>query len=688
MPDDIFRIRRDNTTNWTTQDPTLGLGEIGYDTTLKKLKVGTGSTAWTVLDFVTAGITNGTYGDIVVSGGGSIWNLSSALMTTINSKLNSGPLNGGTPASAVQVMQLRRGTAWTGVVLNAGEMGYDTAANEIRVGDGSTVWAVLNPIGLPKINSFTLNDLGDVTIVSPAVGQVVTWNGSAFVNQSIPAPSLGLNNLTDVVLSAPTNTQVLQFNGTRWVNANAGGTGPLSDGTKGDIQVSGSGSTWTVRPTTITYSKMQNVSADKILGSAAGGVVSEIDCTAAGRALLDDASAADQRTTLGAAATVHTHATGDITSGTFDIARIPTGTTSATVCVGNDSRLSDARTPTAHTHAISDVTNLQTSLDNKVDDSQISAFGLTLIDDADSATARTTLGLGTIATQAANNIAVTGGTLQGVTVTTGTYSSPVNQGLLYAVRKSTAGTITKGRPVYIVGSTGNHLTVELARADTEATSAYTIGVAATDITNGADGFIMLKGRLTGLDNLPTSTFADGDPIYLDETTAGGLRKTLPAAPNHGVFLGFVVKANNGSAGELDVHIQNYQELEELSDVNISGIAANHFLKRNAANTRWENVSPADARTGLGLGTLATQSGTFSGSSSGTNTGDQNTFTTIAVSGQSNVVADSTSDTLTLIAGTNVTLTTDPTNDTITINASGGGGGVDEDFVIAMAITLG
>jgi hypothetical protein len=176
------------------------------------------------------------------------------------------------------------------------------------------------------------------------------------------------------------------------------------------------------------------------------------------------------------------------TSGTISV---NFGSTSTTACVGDDARLSDARTPLAHTHAISDVNLLQTALDNKLDDSQASAFGLTLIDDADAAAARTTLGLGTIATQAANNIAVTGGTLQGVTVTTGTYSSPVNQGLLYAVRKSTAGTISKGRPVYIVGSTGSHLTVELAQADTEATSAYTIGVAATDITNGADGFIML-----------------------------------------------------------------------------------------------------------------------------------------------------------------------------------------------------
>jgi hypothetical protein len=51
----------------------------------------------------------------------------------------------------------------------------------------------------------------------------------------------------------------------------------------------------------------------------------------------------------------------------------------------------------------------------------------------------------------------------------------------------------------------------------------------------------------------------------------------------------------------------------------------------------------------------------------------NTFSTIAVSGQSNVVADSANDTLTLAAGTGITLTTDASTDTVTIAASGGGG---------------
>ena len=55
-------------------------------------------------------------------------------------------------------------------------------------------------------------------------------------------------------------------------------------------------------------------------------------------------------------------------------------------------------------------------------------------------------------------------------------------------------------------------------------------------------------------------------------------------------------------------------------------------------------------------------------------GTQNLFANIAVAGQNTVTADSTTDTLTLVGGTNVTITTDSGTDTITINSSGGGGG--------------
>jgi len=63
---------------------------------------------------------------------------------------------------------------------------------------------------------------------------------------------------------------------------------------------------------------------------------------------------------------------------------------------------------------------------------------------------------------------------------------------------------------------------------------------------------------------------------------------------------------------------------------------------------------------------------------------RNVFAQVAVSGQSTVVADGTADTLTLVAGSNVTITTDASTDSITITASGGGGASDSFTTIAVA----
>jgi hypothetical protein len=60
----------------------------------------------------------------------------------------------------------------------------------------------------------------------------------------------------------------------------------------------------------------------------------------------------------------------------------------------------------------------------------------------------------------------------------------------------------------------------------------------------------------------------------------------------------------------------------------------------------------------------------------TNTGaSQNTFSTVAVAGQSSIVADSATDTLTLVAGTGITLTTDASTDTITITGTASTGNI-------------
>ena len=56
----------------------------------------------------------------------------------------------------------------------------------------------------------------------------------------------------------------------------------------------------------------------------------------------------------------------------------------------------------------------------------------------------------------------------------------------------------------------------------------------------------------------------------------------------------------------------------------------------------------------------------------------NVFSTIQVSGQNDVVGDSNSDTLTFVAGSGISLTTDSANDTITITNTGTSGGSTED----------
>ena len=57
------------------------------------------------------------------------------------------------------------------------------------------------------------------------------------------------------------------------------------------------------------------------------------------------------------------------------------------------------------------------------------------------------------------------------------------------------------------------------------------------------------------------------------------------------------------------------------------------------------------------------------------------FKTIAVSGQSSVVADTATDTLTLVAGSNMTLTTSASGDTVTFASSGSGGGASASDIV-------
>ena len=155
-------------------------------------------------------------------------------------------------------------------------------------------------------------------------------------------------------------------------------------------------------------------------------------------------------------------------------------------------------------------------------------------------------------------------------------------------------TITKGQPVYAFGGQGDRLKVKLAYNTTDSTSAQTVGlVLSASIGANQKGFIILNGQLDGLSILPTSTWADGDPVYLGPT-AGSITNVKPSAPNHLVYLGFVTTANNGSAGRMYVRVQNGYEMDELHDVQISGLADNDIIQYDLSTDLWQNKSLSNA----------------------------------------------------------------------------------------------
>ena len=138
--------------------------------------------------------------------------------------------------------------------------------------------------------------------------------------------------------------------------------------------------------------------------------------------------------------------------------------------------------------------------------------------------------------------------------------------LLAYVTNDDSVTLTKGMPVYAFSGTGDRMTVKRAYNTSDATSAQTVGlVLSSSIAANQKGFIIVQGLLDGLSILPTSTWSDGDPVYLG-ATAGTLTNVKPYAPNHLVYLGVVTTASPGSSGRMYVRVQNGYELDELHNV--------------------------------------------------------------------------------------------------------------------------
>ena len=180
--------------------------------------------------------------------------------------------------------------------------------------------------------------------------------------------------------------------------------------------------------------------------------------------------------------------------------------------------------------------------------------------------------------------------LSQIATTIGSSNSGESLSLVTNVFNETGSPIPKMTAVYINGGQGDQPTISLAQANSESTSSKTYGLTAETISNMSAGKVIVFGSLTGLDTdqfnptAPTGN-VNGVTLYLSPTVAGGLTTTKPAAPNHMVSIGTIIRTHQNE-GIIEVRVQNGFELEELHNVAISGVVNRQFLQYNSGSNTW------------------------------------------------------------------------------------------------------
>ena len=453
-----------------------------------------------------------------------------------------------------------------------------------------------------------------------------------------------LNSLTDVVITSAANGQVLKYNGTNWIN---------------DTDASGSGNAFT----TIAVAGQSNVAADS---------TSDTLTLIAGNGISITTDASSDTVTITNSGSVQNVFSTIAVAGQANIAADTISDTLTFVAGTGITLTTDSSTDTITITGTASTGNI-TFVANTIDSTDSTAITITPAVNFESDVV------------VGNEIVFADGSRQSSSAV-GVPGPPGPEGPAGATGAGTGDVVSSG---------GSYVDNRIVRYD--GTSGTIIQVSSASISDA--------GLLTA-----TSFSGNGSSITAlnaTELTSGTIPNarfpaTLPAAS--GVNLTALNAAELTSGTVPNARFP--ATLPAASGVNLTALNAAELTSGTVPDARFPATLPAASgvnltalnASNLGSGTVPVlrlgASGTRDATTflRGDNTwastgGSVNTFSIIEVSGQTPVEADSTNDTLTLVAGANVTITTSPLSDTITIAAASGGVSTFSALTEAVAATL-
>jgi len=220
-------LRRGLAADWTSANPTLGAGELGFETDTKKFKIGDGTTAWNSITAYVAGPESLRLQDLL-DVAGTAPSTGQVLKWNGTAWAPAADATGGGGTGATYAISAETVSGGANLTLT----GSDSSTDSVKLAAGSNVTITRTDADTITIASTatsgatTLDGLSDVVITgTPTTGQVIKFDGTNWVNGTDAVGTGGgaaaLDELSDVVITGtPTDGQVLKYDSgtSSWVN--------------------------------------------------------------------------------------------------------------------------------------------------------------------------------------------------------------------------------------------------------------------------------------------------------------------------------------------------------------------------------------------------------------------------------------------------------------------------------------